>query len=242
MNRKLIDGRQSYYKNCKQGILMDGAYNKGYLNAKKERETKMNILIWFWKLPITYPKFVKEYWRKNHNPLIKELKKMCGKPKNILDVGCGSCSPIKYIEAPSKTGIDIWKPSLKTAIKRKTYDKIIQGDALEICKLLPAKSYDLVLCLNLLEHLEKEKGKELIRELKRIGLKVIVLVPLGWFAQGEEGNNPYQEHQSAWLERELIGLGFCVKIIETKRCKQILGNWKTIEAVRKDEQDRRENK
>jgi len=137
--------------------------------------------------------------------IFKEIKDC----KTILDLGCGKDSFLKKFKGMKKlVGVDIFKPYIKEARGRNTHDCYIVGDITQI-EFKP-KSFDVVIAIQVLEHIEKEKGLMLIEKMKEWGKKVIVSVPNGFLEQEEYDNNPFQEHKSSWYSEELEKLGFKV--------------------------------
>jgi hypothetical protein len=126
-------------------------------------------------------------------------------------------------------GIDIHLPYLIECKTKGTHDDYVFCDA----RKLPfkTKSFDLVLCLEVLEHLEKQEGKKLIGSLEEAArCQVIISTPLGRQIQGSYHNNPYQEHRSGWAADEFIALGFVVKglgfhSIRGRRITDALPKW-----------------
>lgn len=106
-------------------------------------------------------------------------------------------------------GIDIFEPYLRESAK-KVYDEVILGDVRKIP--LKTKSLDVVLCLNVLEHLEKEEGKRLIGAMEEIARRqIILLVPHGFIAKPAYNGNPFQTHKASWSVQELKESGFTVR-------------------------------
>jgi hypothetical protein len=70
------------------------------------------------------------------------------------------------------------------------------------------KSFDLVLALDLLEHIPKEKGIGLLNDVEKVARKRVVLsLPIGWHPSHHQGS-PYDEHVSAWVVKELRERGY----------------------------------
>jgi len=68
-----------------------------------------------------------------------------------------------------------------------------------------------VIALDVLEHLSKEEGYELLKKMERWARKkVIIFTPNGYVYQDGYDNNPFQEHKSGWGVKELEELGFKV--------------------------------
>jgi len=75
------------------------------------------------------------------------------------------------------------------------------------------KSFDIVFCGQLIEHLEKEDGWKLITRMEEIARKqVIITTPVGMYKTvTKHRDNPYLEHKSAWHPDELKALGYKVR-------------------------------
>ena len=71
-----------------------------------------------------------------------------------------------------------------------------------------SKSIDVCGCFDLIEHLEKYEGENLIQEMERIARKqVIIFTPNGFLGQKAYNNNVFQVHKSGytWLDFEKKG-------------------------------------
>ena len=110
---------------------------------------------------------------------------------SILDVGCGVDSLVRDNDVYS-VGCDIHAPYLLESRDLKQHDGYVQCDLNEN---LPFKdnSFDLALCADVVEHLEKEKGFNLLAELERVARKkVVVITPNGFIEQNIYDENAYQ--------------------------------------------------
>jgi 2-polyprenyl-3-methyl-5-hydroxy-6-metoxy-1,4-benzoquinol methylase len=57
------------------------------------------------------------------------------------------------------------------------------------------KSFDVVLCIEVLEHLEREEGINLIRAMEKVARRQVILTtPVSEYEQHAYDDNPYQEH------------------------------------------------
>lgn len=139
--------------------------------------------------------------------------------KSIIDIGCGDGSFFDLIKVNDWhcEGIDAYKPALDKAIKNKIYQKVYLGDVLKVVKHLASKKkkYDGVFCSQLIEHLSKKDGEQLLYYLEKIAKKVIVIAtPNEYMAQpngyGEKGNK-YQQHKSGWSVSEFKRKNYQVK-------------------------------
>jgi hypothetical protein len=79
------------------------------------------------------------------------------------------------------------------------YDHIYLGDIRELDRVLPpdAPRYDLALLVDVIEHLEKPAGFELLARLLGRARRVLVTTPLG-FRRQEIPGQPYETHRSGW--------------------------------------------
>jgi len=138
-----------------------------------------------------------KYFRK----LQKELKNT----DSVLDLGCGARSPLKYIKYGAySVGVDVREETSKI------HDKYIRANALDIDKIFPEKSFDAVMALDLIEHLEKRSGLMLLGKIEKIARKkIIIFTPNGFVEQKDP--DKFQIHKSGWTIKELKNAGFkCV--------------------------------
>jgi len=135
------------------------------------------------------------------------------KGKTLLDVGCGKGEPAKFLNCKGKLftiGFDAFKPYLKECRKDKIHSSYVQGDV----RHLPFtdRSFDIVICLEVLEHMEKGDGEKLLKELERMAVKQIILsTPVGKYQQGVFDGNPHQEHKYIWNLAEMQEKDYQVK-------------------------------
>jgi 2-polyprenyl-3-methyl-5-hydroxy-6-metoxy-1,4-benzoquinol methylase len=147
---------------------------------------------------------------------------------SVLDVGCGWDSPIGRISHTFKsTGIDVYKPALNKSKKRNLHDNYVQGNVLDIGKFFKPKSFDAVIALDLIEHLNKRDALKLIASMERLARKkVLFMTPNGFTDQNDYDTNPYQVHKSGWKADEFKQLGF--KVWGLRGLKYIRGNCASI--------------
>ncbi len=142
----------------------------------------------------------------------------------ILDVGCGygkwGFLSKKYFwtsrngnarEQPFVVGIDVHLPNITCLTTHRIYDHLICGDAAHLP--FEDRSFDTVLALEVIEHLEEAKGYQALRELERIATKCIILSTPNkkCLRDGSDdflGHNSHEAHLSWWKMRTFNSLGY----------------------------------
>lgn len=116
---------------------------------------------------------------------------------NLLDVGCGEGQADSFFLKNQSnlkiTGVDVNELSLKEAKKNCPKMKVQKADIYRLP--FPDQSFDLILCLEVLEHLEEPE--KAVKEIKRVGKKFIISIP--W--------EPYFSLMSFFSGRYLKNLG-----------------------------------
>jgi len=130
----------------------------------------------------------------------------------ILDVGCGRLSPLKFTKKGSyRVGIDHYEPYIKASKKLAIHDKYILADA----KNLPFKdnSFQVVIAIEIIEHLKKQDSFKIIKEMERVASKKMILTTPNGFLKTLPGDldNPNEFHLSGWDVGDLKELGFKVR-------------------------------
>lgn len=155
-------------------------------------------------------KIKSKYYNLVFAPYSTELEKLIENSETILDVGCGANSPIQHFRKKIySVGIDVFEPALSVSRIKKIHNEYYQMNVLDIDKEFPENFFDCVLASDLIEHLTKKEGLELIQKMEKIAKKkIIIFTPNGYLPQGECENNPYQEHKSGWTSEEMKQKGY----------------------------------
>jgi len=132
--------------------------------------------------------------------------------KTLLDVGCGSSSPISIFSDRMYTvGVDAFAPSIERSKADGIHNEYHQMDVMDIGKRFSPRSFDCVLAFDLIEHLSKEDGVRLLGMMEMIAReRVVVFTPSGFLPQGEYESNPWQVHRSGWTPEEMRDRGYDV--------------------------------
>ena len=140
----------------------------------------------------------------------------------VANLGAGRCdSPVSKwvlaIPCLKLYSLDLHKPALqdlagKVFVAQRHIVKM--GDVKETLSLLSPDLPDVVLMIDLLEHLTKEDGIALLQKLQSVAKRILVWLPLGICEQEEYDGNVFQRHLSTWTAEELESLGFEVEVYE----------------------------
>ena len=141
--------------------------------------------------------------------LFENLRKELAGCNTVLDLGCGYDSPIQYCRVPFSVGVELFDPYLEESKKKGIHNEYIKADVRKI-EFRP-RSFDAAVALDLLEHLTKDEGAELLCKMESWAKKkVVVFTTNGYLLQGPCDGNYLQEHKSGWRVDELGGLGYKV--------------------------------
>jgi hypothetical protein len=145
--------------------------------------------------------------------ILRVEREVVGTCESLLDVGCGPHSPIaRFSERiPHVVGLDIFEPSIERSRALGIHNDYIIGNVLDITSLVPQKSFDAVVALDLIEHLTKEDGYRLIDGMESVARrKVVIFTPNGFLPQEPYDGNIYQRHISGWSAAEMEERGYHV--------------------------------
>lgn len=141
------------------------------------------------------------------------LKRDLADCETILELGCGSNSPILQIGYGQRTtAVDIFEPYIKKHNQNNDYKICYQANILDMP--FPEKQFDAVVMFDVLEHLDTTKVKEiaLFTKMERAAIKkVIMFTPNGFVENDEVDGDPYQRHVSAWEPETYLSRGYSVR-------------------------------
>lgn len=142
--------------------------------------------------------------------LLAAVEKSVKETEVVVDIGCG-IAPMNYFRPKLHLMVEPWKEYSDILAYRHSGDKsviIIRTGALEALRQLADNSVDSIFLLDVIEHLEKEVGRQVIIESERVAREqIVIFTPLGFMPQHMEssqadgwglGGSTVQEHRSGW--------------------------------------------
>lgn len=155
------------------------------------------------------------------NMVFRNLNKNC---QSILDVGCGFGHPMNKINKRKKfftLGLDSYIQAIKACMNKGIHDANILCDV----RFLPirSKSFDIILCLEVIEHLSKGDGLKLLEKFNRIASReIIITTPVGFVSlnrvHSRHEDNPCKFHISGWFPSEFESMEYKVRGIIGLKC------------------------
>lgn len=140
-----------------------------------------------------------------------------GECQTALDIGCGQSSALSGFRPGLQTfGLDASESALEVSRRARVHDHYILGDILKtapetILQANGGRRFDIVAMFDVIEHVPKRLGLELLEACEQLTSKfVIVVTPNGFLEQGPEFGNEYQRHLSGWFPHDFEGLGYRV--------------------------------
>lgn len=145
-------------------------------------------------------------------PPSEEILAVVSDCREVADLGCGRSSPLGELDPGQwRLGVDIHRPALEEARSRGTHDAYVQADVRAAGRLLKPDSCECVVLIDVIEHLDKEDGVDVLRAAEKVASRrVVVLTPNGFVEQKEYGENRWQQHRSGWSAEEMAELGYRV--------------------------------
>ncbi len=132
--------------------------------------------------------------------------------ETILDAACGLSLKSKFIPAKIRVGIDIYPEYFKHIEATVPY-VVMKGDIRKLREYFEPKSFDLVLVLDVVEHLVKEESLDMLRQAEEIAKKAVIIeTPRGFLPTNMDilghGGHDVQTHRSGWEPEEFEELGY----------------------------------
>jgi len=143
------------------------------------------------------------WWYKSKRDLWDRILKKTNKRfSSALDIGCGVGSNLKILEKYSQNvqGIDYSEKAIDYCRKKK-YQHVSIGD---VHHLNINNKYDLILCSDILEHVDDNKAMQEISKVLKSGGWLIFSVPAHKYLWND--NDDLSQHQRRYEKKELIKL------------------------------------
>jgi len=146
------------------------------------------------------------FWGRIFHTLNYCLQKELSDCETILDIGCGPSSPLQYCSnIKYSVGVEPFKPYLEESKKKKIHTKYLNKKIEELD--FPANSFDAVIMIEVLEHLPKKVGREILKKAEKWARKKVIISTPNGFLPGED-SNPFQSHRSGWKIEEVRNYGY----------------------------------
>lgn len=94
-----------------------------------------------------------------------------------------------------------------TPVHDYAYDRLMVGDAMGILPEIADRQYDLVMAIDILEHLEPSQGIEFLRQCRRIARRMLLVSTPKTFVEQDVEANPFENHRSLWSREDLAAQG-----------------------------------
>jgi hypothetical protein len=130
------------------------------------------------------------------------------KPLSVLDVGPGwgkyglACR--EYVSTLERL-MAVEVPEGRLPTQDVIYDEVYTGDV----RVFPNREFwqrfDLVLLIDVIEHMRHDDGERLLDRMIRAGCRVLVSTPK-IFMEQHDPNNPHEEHLCLWTWDELLAI------------------------------------
>lgn len=105
--------------------------------------------------------------------------------------------------------VEIHRPNI-SPVYPAVYDHTYEGDARSVLPSLG--QYDVIICGDMIEHLEKQEAWALIENMKKRARHAVLLaMPFGDCPQGAIGGNEFETHRSTWGKEDFKGREVVVK-------------------------------
>ena len=148
------------------------------------------------------------------------------KTGSVLDLGCG-IGRNGYLMwergmAPRRVGIEVDQCYLEKALELGVYERVEQAD---LSRGIPEddKSFDVVLCTQVIALMKKSAGVRLLDDCERVAVQRVVLTVQVGTPQLEVRPNPHESDRSQWTAGELRERGYSVRGFGSRLSRNIHG-------------------
>jgi SAM-dependent methyltransferase len=142
--------------------------------------------------------------------LVGQLRAWLTGCSEVLDVGCGKSSPLRFVRQGRLVGMDGFVPALDEAKKIGTHDDYVTGDVRHLGALFPKKAFDACVALDVIEHLPKDDGWRLLDAMENLARRAVVIFTPNGFVPQKSKDGDLQEHLSGWSVQDFSQRGYQV--------------------------------
>lgn len=135
------------------------------------------------------------------NELTPIIQKYITPKDSVLDLCCGIGTVMDNIKCRSMVAVDIYRPYIEAYKRKAPFTYFVCEDALECARRNDKNSYDIVTCIDGIEHFTKRKAVQLINHMERVARKKVIIFTTDGFAKNEpkdawgiKGGDKYQKH------------------------------------------------
>ena len=133
---------------------------------------------------------------------------------SLVDIGCGRGivgALCRIYRRPTHlVGVDAYKPYLQFCERLGFYDTCVEWQLERLPIPFRDRQFDVATCIEVIEHLPRDRGEGLLDEIARIAKCVVLTTPACFFTQEQYDANPHQAHLSAWHPRDFVRRGYRV--------------------------------
>jgi SAM-dependent methyltransferase len=146
--------------------------------------------------------------------------------QSILDLGCGvgRTGFLLWEEGigRERVGLELSPDYAARARGLGVYDRVDEADLSDGLGQFEDGAFDVVLCIDVLPHLEKDAGRRLVQECERVARRrVVMLIPLR--KQPRARAAPTESDRSTWTLGDLHQLGYDTKQFGSKYTAGVYG-------------------
>jgi len=145
--------------------------------------------------------------------IIDELRKI--KFNSVLDIGCGyglyGALIRNYFEIPEKRFAKWqWRIHIEGVEVEKRYNNPLWWcydyiHLYDFRKFKTDKKFDIVLLIDIVEHFDKEEGKQILKKAEEIGKNIIITTPSKFIQNTGWEDYPSETHKSLWSPGDFDG-------------------------------------
>jgi len=177
----------------------------------------------------------KHYYFETPQEMLLTVEQAVKETEIVLDIGCGIV-PMNYFRPKLHLMVEPWKEYADILSYRHAGDKsvlVLRIEALEALRQFADNSVDSIFLLDVIEHMDKDIGRQVIQESERVANEQIVIFsPLGFMPQHMENHESdawglsgtvYQEHRSGWMPEDFSASWSCY-VCETYHSNDFKGD------------------